>query len=317
MGREGVRWELKLNLVHTVVVVGVVTGSMVAAFGFGYLSGERVGYDRALSSSLANTARYPIAGDAYGSDVSPESVSDTYAQLNQKGTERPDAAAQKNDVPELASIKRTTEAPVIEDLAAVLINDDAKKKGEKGEPKGALGMGALEGVEDSKGKEPSREKEIKEPGETLGSLAKKGEQPSAAVVQNPVERKTVKPEPVKAAATETKAAAQPAEKKPAASMPAETKTAALKPQPPAKRPVSSGWYAQIAAPAKLADADRLANQLKQSGFPAVVETAQVNGQEYYRVLAGPEKSKTMADRLVTQLSREKELRSKPFARFVP
>jgi cell division septation protein DedD len=72
----------------------------------------------------------------------------------------------------------------------------------------------------------------------------------------------------------------------------------------------------VAAPSRLADAESVARKLRQSGFPAVVEVADVKGESYYRVLVGPEDTKTQADRLIDQLKSERYLSSVPFIRKV-
>ena len=79
----------------------------------------------------------------------------------------------------------------------------------------------------------------------------------------------------------------------------------------------SGWFAQVAAPRRSDDANFLARQLRKSGFSAIVETAKVNGQEYYRVLVGPERSREQTNRLVKQLMREPYMQGDPFPRYVP
>jgi cell division septation protein DedD len=80
--------------------------------------------------------------------------------------------------------------------------------------------------------------------------------------------------------------------------------------------VNPGWYAQVAAPSDSSDATSLAKKLRGSGFPVQVERAKVRGQEYYRVLVGPEKDRVYAERLVTQLKRESYLSGAPFIKKV-
>jgi cell division septation protein DedD len=83
-----------------------------------------------------------------------------------------------------------------------------------------------------------------------------------------------------------------------------------------KKVLPSGFFAQVAAPTKLADAESVARKLRQSGFPVIVEQADVNGAAYYRVLVGPEENKVQADRLLGQLRSERYLTSVPFIRRV-
>ena len=83
-----------------------------------------------------------------------------------------------------------------------------------------------------------------------------------------------------------------------------------------KRVVPSGYFAQVAAPKNLSDAESVARKLKKSGFPVIVEVANVRGEEYYRVLVGPEQNRVHADRLVGQLRSERYLSGPPFIRQV-
>jgi cell division septation protein DedD len=75
-----------------------------------------------------------------------------------------------------------------------------------------------------------------------------------------------------------------------------------------------GWFAQVAAPRKMQDATSLAGRLKASGFPVIIEAARVRGEEYFRVIVGPEQNKQQAERLVGQLKRESYVQGEPFLR---
>ena len=80
--------------------------------------------------------------------------------------------------------------------------------------------------------------------------------------------------------------------------------------------VASGWYAQVAAPKLMQDANVLTINLKKSGFKSVIEEAEVRGEKYYRVLVGPESSKAQAEVLLQQLKREPYIDSDPFLKVV-
>jgi cell division septation protein DedD len=84
----------------------------------------------------------------------------------------------------------------------------------------------------------------------------------------------------------------------------------------ARKVIPSGYFAQIAAPKTLAEAEGVAKKLKRSGFPVVVEPTSVAGQSFYRVLVGPEQNKVQADRLVSQLKGESYISGTPFIRKV-
>jgi cell division septation protein DedD len=78
--------------------------------------------------------------------------------------------------------------------------------------------------------------------------------------------------------------------------------------------VDPGWYVQVAAPQYSKDAEDLAQKMRESGFAVLVNYVNVNGQEYFRVLSGPESTKVIANRLRDQLMREKLVDSVPFVR---
>jgi cell division septation protein DedD len=122
----------------------------------------------------------------------------------------------------------------------------------------------------------------------------------------PVEAKQIAPTP----APTRKATAVP-EKKPTTAPDKKPTTAVV-----VKKVVPSGFFVQVAAPTKRSDAESVARKLKSSGFPVVVEEANVNGDSYYRVLVGPEDKRIQADRLIQQLQSERYLSSVPFVRKV-
>ncbi|RIL04737.1 MAG: hypothetical protein DCC75_12335 [Proteobacteria bacterium] len=80
--------------------------------------------------------------------------------------------------------------------------------------------------------------------------------------------------------------------------------------------ISRGWYAQVAAPKSLSEAQKLTNSLRGSGFEVVIENASVRGVQYYRVLVGPETTKDRGDRLISQVKREPYIKGDPFLRVV-
>jgi DedD protein len=65
-----------------------------------------------------------------------------------------------------------------------------------------------------------------------------------------------------------------------------------------------GWFAQVAAPKRLSEAEAMATKLKRSGFPVLIERANVRGEEYFRVVVGPESDRVQVDRLIAQVKRE-------------
>jgi cell division septation protein DedD len=81
-----------------------------------------------------------------------------------------------------------------------------------------------------------------------------------------------------------------------------------------KRVLPPGYFAQVAAPKSLGEAEQTARQLKSSGFPVVIEVSSKRGQDFYRVLVGPEQNRVHAERLVGQLKSERYLVGAPFIR---
>ena len=72
---------------------------------------------------------------------------------------------------------------------------------------------------------------------------------------------------------------------------------AAKPAEPGPRKTGAGWVFQVASLAERAKADEMAGNLKSKGFPAFVETAEVNGKTYFRVRVGPRKERKDIDAL--------------------
>jgi cell division septation protein DedD len=97
--------------------------------------------------------------------------------------------------------------------------------------------------------------------------------------------------------------------------PVKTNTPVKTPEFP-KSNAKSGWYAQVAAPTSKAEADSFASKLKENGFRVYVEKAQVNNENYYRILVGPEESRSQGEALVKQLNREAYIKGTPFLKMI-
>ena len=72
---------------------------------------------------------------------------------------------------------------------------------------------------------------------------------------------------------------------------------AAKPAEPGPKKTGAGWVFQVASLSERAKADEMAGNLKSKGFPAFVETAEVNGKTYFRVRVGPRKDRKDIDAL--------------------
>lgn len=82
-----------------------------------------------------------------------------------------------------------------------------------------------------------------------------------------------------------------------AQKPPEASQEAAKPAEPAPKKSGAGWIFQVASLNERPKADALAADLKAKGFPAFVETAEVNGKTYHRVRVGPRQERKQIDAL--------------------
>jgi DedD protein len=97
------------------------------------------------------------------------------------------------------------------------------------------------------------------------------------------------------------AAAKPAVAKPAETKPAATRVAAVKAAaPPADSSGSGAWLVQLGSFASHANAERLAQQLRDGGYKVNVSQAS-NGRHLYRVLVGPAHDRAAAAQLAAKL----------------
>ncbi len=320
---ERPRWSLRLGLPHVVALGGLVSGSILSAYYLGLTSGQMVGFEGAMAKVAATTPRLPIAEEhlTAGALVGPEDQGefDVYAKLRDRvgaprnevgdsGTSASLAKGTSHDTgsaPALGAIEPLTQgslAPVVEEVLARQ-GSDLKETRNLGESLDDLipqsDLGAV------KVGTKTQEKPQTLAGLVVAESQKnpsKGMNDSRSVVARQVGpvSEIAKKEPL----------AKPARKEPAPPK-VSTKTDSFM-----RAVISKGWYAQIAAPKKLQDASELAQKLKASGFPVVIETARVRGEEYFRVIVGPETARPQAEAMVKQLGRERYLPGTPFLRVV-
>jgi DedD protein len=139
---------------------------------------------------------------------------------------------------------------------------------------------------------PPKGAEAQKPKETVKPVAKDAKKEVA---------KEVPKDPKKEAAKEPKnEIAKVTPPKEAAKEPAKQKEAA-KPAEPGPRKTGAGWVFQVASLAERAKADEMAGNLKSKGFPAFVETAEVNGKTYFRVRVGPRQERKDIDALAASV----------------
>lgn len=319
--------ELRLSIYAAVVLIGMVTGALAVSFYLGYYSGQTVGYEIARVTDVANVARIPISVEDLDASTSDNSASEVYARLNEKDstprtTKLSEPTSKDRELADVAPILAADAAPLGEDPGVAAL-DAADKKGDDSQNDARAQMGkslevaavASKKVDSSKVElidELNVEAQNNPAIKVLGGPASKNdqiaktktEQVQVAALSDDTANSQVK---IKAAALDTKT--DQANRLKVESKKVATATSL-------GQPLSKGWFAQVAAPRKQSDADTLVKQLRASGFRTSVEHAQVRGQDYFRVLVGPEDNRAQADRLTAQLARERYIKGDPFVRLV-
>jgi cell division septation protein DedD len=317
---------------------------MLCAFYLGLVSGQKAGFETAQSINLASVAKLPVP-DQYREEDLEAVASDVYAKLG-SGKETPAPVAEegvevKAEPVDLTPIETKKVArPAKEDKEAAIVDDteagtqankdiirilseppskksaNSKKAEAKKEATATLGSlldESSEGeivVEDKR--KPEVDGDISTEKSVLASLSKDPVVVKPAAKIEPVKKEVVKEAPAKIVEKKVETPVRKVEVK-------ETKVAPKlkeQPKPKATTVISKGWYAQVAAPSRKEDAVILTQKLKNSGFRATVETANIRGEEYYRVLVGPEEEKRYSQTMVDQLKREPFIKGVPFLRFI-
>lgn len=304
LNRRALRnWELRLGTIQTLLVSLALVGCVTIAFFIGLFSGRRAGLETALLRAQSSISRVPInaSQEAETEKKSEQIVSDVYRTLQDRHSEKPAAVGAEtveDDMPELAKIETSQNV-------APAGNNPVENASEKASAKlpEQLDTAALE------------------PLDKLPPPQGKG----AAVAETKVESRLVERESSKTgpngAQTGALSRATLEDEVRAEKIEKAEKVENLAALAPATTALDSarlpkGWFAQVAAPKKREDADTMARQLKDSGFKVVIESAQVRGEAYFRILVGPESNREQADRLLQQLKRESYLKSDPFVRMV-
>lgn len=293
-------WEVRLGSMHVAILLGLITGSLACAFYFGYYTGQDAGYERAYAANVSQSVKLPIAVDKLPSQVPEEAVSEVYARLND------DVAKLPKMEEGIALVEPTIvkDAPVPNSAVASDTAPQAPQVNQPSDPQVAIGenKATLSDLASAQGERLVPDTNAKVSAAILTQPESKQVPitPPHATVQvkesSGVAKVTVKPEKQeKPEKTEKKMAGKPA-----------AVTSKL----------SKGWYAQVAAPRLQTDAEAIAVKLVKSGFPVVIESANVKGQDYFRVLVGPEATRDRGERLVTQIKQDKSVSGDPFLRVV-
>ncbi|MFN4894458.1 MAG: SPOR domain-containing protein [Pseudomonadota bacterium] len=320
------RWEIRLGTLQVAVWLGLAIGACVGGYFVGFFSGRYVGFESAREGSSGGVLKLPVpelvadarlanSNSAYekvydklkAPAILPESngprASANVAEaVRHADANQGDDTAKRPEVPQKITLGQQE---VIANSGDDIFEDTGSNT--------QLIIGADQGADEELEEKISEKVEVKVPASVrmLGSADSEGDTSSSAASILDARIANARSEASQAAnvdkvdGQEAKrvAAPEPAGKS------AETAT-------PIKKVLPAGFFAQVAAPKKLAEAEAVAKKLKRSGFPVVVESASVNGQSFYRVLVGPEENKVQAERLVDQLQSESYVASKPFIRKV-
>jgi cell division septation protein DedD len=328
----GGRWELRLGTLQVTVWLGLAIGACVGGYFVGFFSGRYVGFESARQGSSGEAPKLPapeILADA--STLNPNRVYDRLkapAILPDSGGPR--ASAKVSDVGMADEANSRLKVSEVEGIAG----SPQKLAVAKGGNADSSAAGSDEDIFDDGtseerviiGADGGLAEELEE--KLPSSVRMLGDSSPVATGASNASGKSGKGDSVSAAAvldarianarTEVSRVAQPSA--PEAAEPkkavADVGSKATESTGLVKKVLPSGYFAQVAAPKKLNEAEAVAKKLKRSGFPVVVETASVNGQSFYRVLVGPEENKVQAERLVSQLQSESYVASKPFIRKV-
>lgn len=319
-------WELRLGKLQVVVWLGLALGSICGAYCIGFFSGRYVGFETGREVTGVEVAKLP-AGDVFP-ESSTQSQDKIYDKLNSPavmadGLDAKDAAVARGNgtaqkVPRLLEDKSIGDQAIAKGSTVVAARVEQPSGGDTtqddlanffGEESGG-GELIIGADSETVGTKPSDN--VRMLGGAKSADAVKGDtKANAALPEAPKEKSfnALLDERIAKARVENskdplaqESSLESAKKSDAASS--------------VRKVLPSGYFAQIAAPKTINEAEAIAKKLKRSGFPVVVEPTAVAGQSFFRVLVGPEENKVQADRLVSQLKGESYISGTPFIRKV-
>lgn len=334
-------WQVTFGPIPLIVVLGIFVGCLPVAFYLGFFAGQKVGIEAALNNNLAAAMRLPMSSQGETQDLGEDVLSDVYAKLNDAGLDRKDSAIKvvRDNEPSngrLAASKQAASAAqeipevgriqTAHDLAQAALGQADAPSSDHAKPEAAaragtvrvLGGGSVPGVDAERGQASMS-------GDTLGTIAQKARREEEEAASRREKEtiaaaagRAIEPEAIQVPGKPALSAAQPESKQ--VKEPSVTAPSKVQPLAESKTLVTKniprGWFAQIVAPRTQSEAEIIAGKLKASGFPVIVENAMVRGEEYFRVLVGPEDNRQQAERLLVQLKREPYVKGDPFIRMV-
>lgn len=283
-------WEIRLRFFQVIILLGVVTGCLALSFLLGFKAGGRAGYVKAMDDSISNATKIPIASQVPSEDSvshTEQTVTDVYANLKEKS--KPASETDKSvdsPIPEISEIKEAQSSEALKDHADLSSSLEMVHNQNSKNTKEESGSKPLSDPWSSKPSAGTLEPKV------LGDA-----QVAPPKQQAPKPTPTVKPTVAEKKVSDNKVSDGAAVVTEGAVIP-------------------KGWFAQVSAQNSKADADSLVTKLKSSGFKVFIEDANVHGEDYFRILVGPEDTRAHAEALVEQLSREKYLKGAPFIRMI-
>jgi cell division septation protein DedD len=348
MNSKNIRqFEITLGVMQLVVVLGAILGSLACSFYLGFFSGQSAGFERAIVNTASALPSLPIPGEDPALGPSDDLTSQVYAKLSDdlgSSSDRQQANGAVAPIVDASSSPFLADASagevagtgvaiggvgaggqeqaraVQDDFFGDLVPAPATEKGSKPT------LGALLAPQGQAAAQPEKHSEnvgselAAKRGSTSSETALSGSEIStrvskeAGVVKPAAAKEPARSESVAAATRVEKARIENRQQEPVKALAAKATTS--RPESMIRKVVPTGWYAQIAAPKRVTEAEAMAEKLKKAGFPVMIENANVRGQEYFRVIVGPEGSRERADRLVAQIRREGVSGGDPFVRMV-
>ena len=339
------QWQISLGLSQVVILIGVITSCLTISFYLGYFSGKKVGGELAMDSALSTLPKVPITSektDPASLDKTEDAVSDVYSRLKKNGAANKGDSITELQMPAIEAIKESDAGATGDPHTALSDSLEAVETPTVKDKKPANQIDPWE-IPSHAAQAPTEQKPIgdkksldqildeSDPSKTAGS-APVG---TIAAVNNPAvanaaptHAPTMMPATVAPTATmviKVTPTATAAPKITATPKPTATPTPKITPTPIVKEKkvekvevsqgvTKKGWYAQVAAPKSKQDADAMSFKLRNNGFMTAIESANVNGDTYFRILVGPEDTRSQAERLVDQLKRESYISGAPFIR---
>ncbi len=277
--------SLSLNSFQTIILVGLITGCMLCSFVFGFMSGKKVGFDTALEATLSSAGKLPINEPVDFGDLGDEAESSMYASLKQDDDQVIVSELSGESISLVEQVKVNIDTSAEEDALNLEKKIDDIISVEKEDVPEVSSVRASLSIE-------NLDKKIADTNiDALNEEIVIKEEKIIQKVDEPIETEVSKVV-VDAPLIVEKEESLPNIK------------------------IESGWYAQVATPTKLSEANLLVSKLKRNGFRSNVQVANIASRKYYRVLVGSEQTKEQGKILVDQLAREPYISGKPFLKLI-